>query len=215
MRPVSRWKSVATRRLVPHSLRRRLRAPSWRWALTAALSIGTGLFAYGALVAVADGAERYGSVQPVVVAARDLPAGVVLTDDDVRHRELPASALPDDPLRSDPTGRALRTAAYAGQALSSAQIAGEKTSGLTAGLTDGARAVALPRGDAPIELHPGDHVDVLAIDPGLGTAEVVAAGVEVLGVDEVTATVAVDEADLTEVATAIVGATTVLALSPG
>ena len=213
MRPLSRWTAVASRRLVPHALRRRLRAPTWRWVLTAALSLGTGLLAYDSLSAASDGAERYGSVEAAVVATRDLPAGLVLEDGDVESVQLPASALPKGPLRAAPVGRALRTAVYAGQVLAAAQTADGATSGLSAALAEGARALALPRGDAPLALDPGDHVDVLAIDPVLGTAELVAEGVTVLAVDELTATLAVDELDLTAVATAVVGGTTVLALS--
>ncbi len=213
MRPLSRWKSAATRRIVPHSLRRRLRAPTWRWLLTAVLSIGTGLFAYSTLVAAADGAARFGSARSVVVATRDLPAGVVLTDDDLSQIDLPSSAVPDAPLESPPVGRALRSPAFAGQALSRAQIAEEGTSGLAAGMPDGTRAVAVGRGDAPLAVEPGDHVDVLAIDPEVGSADVVAFEGVVLAVDDATATLAVEESDLTGVATAIVGGTTLLALS--
>jgi hypothetical protein len=75
MRPLSRWGSRVVRRAVPHSVRRRLRAPAIGSVLALVVALATTAFTYQLLARAEAGADRYGRPTPVAVAARDLAAG--------------------------------------------------------------------------------------------------------------------------------------------
>jgi Flp pilus assembly protein CpaB len=131
-----------------------------------------GLCAAGAtLAAVRVMAPPAPATVSLLVAARDLPAGEVLTDDDLRSRRVPAGAVPADVVRV-PVGATLAAPLREGEAVTDVRVVGP---GLVA--TDPGR-VALPvrlsdAGQAAL-LGPGDRVDVLATDPEQRTTSTVA-----------------------------------------
>lgn len=129
--------------------------------------------------------------EPVVVAARDLPAGARLHGDDVAVARLPADRVPDGAVRRLPgaRGHTLAGPVRRGEPLTDRRFLGPA---LLAGYgreheRERERFVAAPVRIADAAsarlLRPGDRVDVLAgpRERG-GDAEVVAAGVRVLAV---------------------------------
>jgi pilus assembly protein CpaB len=117
---------------------------------------------------------------PVVVAARDVPAGAVLAVGDLRLVRRPPEQLPGGVV-ADPSaavGRTLGSGMRSGEALTDARLVGP---GLLAGRpgTQVAAPVRIADGEAAALVRPGDRVDVLqavAAD-GLGAgAESVADG---------------------------------------
>lgn len=125
---------------------------------------------------------------PVVVAARDLAAGSVLTGADLRTVPMPDAVLPAGAARSV-AGLAGRVAAgpmRRGEPVTDARVVGP---GLTAGLPVGSAAVPvrLAEPETATLVRAGDRVDVLGapVGPdgtGTGDAVEIATGVRVLAV---------------------------------
>ena len=117
---------------------------------------------------------------PVVVAARDLPAGATLTDDDLEAVDWPARLAPED--------RRARVAGLVGGELVSPLAAGEPVTGprlLGASLADaspGLTALPLRLPDpGVVELvRPGDRIDLIATDPADGGSRQLASDVLVV-----------------------------------
>lgn len=127
---------------------------------------------------------------PVVVAAADLPAGAVLTADDLGTAAWPPDLVPSgaavDAAALD--GRVLAAPVRRGEPLTDARVVGP---GLWSRVPLGEVAVPVRLADLAVAalLRPGDRVDVLATVEGSGT-EVVASRALVLAVpgpDEATA----------------------------
>ncbi len=160
-------------------LRELRRAVAWRRRLLAAgLMAGSLAFALHAL----DPGAPAGSV--VLTAARDLPAGTVLTQDDVRPARLPAAALPTGALGAGSTtsGRVVTGAVRRGEVLTDVRFAGPSS---LRGLPRDLVAAPLRLGDdeAAALLRPGDVVDVLAAGAaGPGRARLVASAARVIAV---------------------------------
>lgn len=194
------------------ALRRRLRTPVVHWALAAALGVVT--------VAVVDDqyqraraeADRYGRATTVAVAAADLPAGRVVSADDVRLERLPVAMVPAGALREPPVGRRLTTPVRAREVLVGLRLRGG-SSALAARVPDGFRAVAVPVAEPGLGLRAGDLVDLVAPDVEVGAHDVVVADAEVLARSEGVVTVVVPAADLGPVADALAAGTVQLALS--
>jgi Flp pilus assembly protein CpaB len=126
---------------------------------------------------------------PVLVAARDLPSGAVLSGDDVRTVGFAPDSVPDGAV-TDPAGRTLAAPLRAGEPLTDVRLVGPS-------LTDGypglaAVPVRLPDAAMADLLAVGDRVDLVSADPQGGDAVVVATDVPVLalpaGDGEVSAT---------------------------
>lgn len=129
---------------------------------------------------------------PVVVAARDLPAGTALAAADLRAVGLPPAAVPSGAAREvrAVAGRVLGGPVRRGEPLTDARLLGP---GLTAGL-DARESTAVPirlaDPDTATLVRAGDRVDVLGTpvqgEPGGaaagGDAVVIATGVRVLAV---------------------------------
>lgn len=111
------------------------------------------------------------------MAARDLPAGAVLTTSDLTAVELSPATVPGAVV-DDPVGRVLAGPVRAGEAVTDVRLIGPD---LVAGRSDLVAApVRLPDAAAVDLLRVGDLVDLVAIDPQRGTSQVVAASVLVL-----------------------------------
>lgn len=127
--------------------------------------------------------EAAGAV-PVLVTARDIPAGAVLAAADVRTALLPARAVPDGAMRTAAAviGRALSGPQRRGVPLTDVALLGPEQ----AELSGGAGTVAVPiRVNQPgiaVLARPGVRVDVVAVDEA-GQTTVVAYGAPVLAVE--------------------------------
>jgi Flp pilus assembly protein CpaB len=212
MRPLSRWGSRALHRLVPHTVRRHLRAPSVSWVVAVVVGVSTAAFTFQLVDRAEAGAARYGAPVTVIVAAVDLPAGHVIVDDDVRAVRLPRAAVPPDHLRAGAVGRALRHAVDEGQVVTERSVGRRGRSAVAAALAPGTRAVAVPRGDHPIPLRAGDHVDVLAPDAD-GVLTPVAESADVIEVDDDVATLAIEEELVGDVAAGALAGTVAMVVT--
>ncbi|WP_433180861.1 SAF domain-containing protein [Actinoallomurus sp. CA-150999] len=118
---------------------------------------------------------------PVLVAARDLPAGATLGAADVGVRALPARAVPDGAVRQA-AGRTLTGPIRRGEPLTDVRLRGGT---LLDGADPGTVAIPVRLADAAVVrlLHAGDRVDLLAARAeGPLPARTVAAGVPVVAV---------------------------------
>jgi Flp pilus assembly protein CpaB len=116
-----------------------------------------------------------------VVAATDLPAGTVLTEQVLVRARLPPEAVPDG-VTADPAalaGQSLAGAVRAGEPITDVRLAG---SALTTALPDGHVAAPVRLADLAVagQVHAGDRVDVLATVESAEVADVVAPGALVL-----------------------------------
>lgn len=152
-------------RAVRHQLRRRRR-------LVAACL--TGIAALAAIRAVAPPPP---DTVAVLVAARDLPSGTRLGDHDLVRRDYPADLAPSR-AASEAVGRVLAAPIGRGEVLTDARVVGPGLAEAQPG--DTVLPVRLPDAGMATLLRPGDVVDLLATDPGTGTATTVARDVTVL-----------------------------------
>jgi Flp pilus assembly protein CpaB len=113
----------------------------------------------------------------VLVAARDLPSGTRLTDDDLVARSYPVDLVPPDAATSA-TGRVLAAPVGRGEVLTDVRVVGPGLALAQPGET--ILPVRLPDAGMAMLLRPGDEVDLVATDPGTGTSDVVARDVTVL-----------------------------------
>ena len=166
--PVDRW------------LRELRRAVAWRRRLlSAGLAAGSVAFALQAL------APPPPAGTDVVVAARDLAAGAVVSTGDLRVAHRPAGDVPSGALTSTAaaTGRPVSSAVRRGEVLTDVRLVGPAA---LRGLADGtvAAPVRVVDAESAALLRPGDVVDLLAAsatpDAPTGEARLVASGVRVL-----------------------------------
>lgn len=153
------------------------RRGQWRRAVarrvTASLLAGGAVLGTVALARTPEG----GPLVPVVVAARDLPAGRELAQADLLEQRRPRAYAPSGSESAAAlVGRRLSGPVAAGEVLTTPRIAG---AGLLVGRPADEVAVHVPLADpgAVAMVRAGDHVDVLA-----GTGETVAASALVLAV---------------------------------
>ena len=120
---------------------------------------------------------------PVLVAARDLPAGAELGADDVVTVGFAPGTAPDG-LAVDPAGRLLAAPLRRGEPVTEARLVGD-------GMTEGrpelvALPVRLPDPAAVDLLEVGDEIDLHAVDPQAGGSDQVADDVPVLAIPAAT-----------------------------
>lgn len=146
--------------------RRRLLA-----ALLTCVAVGAGLS-----VASAPPVET----EPVLVAARDLPAGVALSPDDVVSVEFRPGTVPGDAIgeAGGLVGRLLAAPVRSGEPITTVRLVGADL----AATQPGRQAVPLRLPDPGMValLEVGDLVDLIAADPEDGAVSTVASGVPVL-----------------------------------
>lgn len=119
----------------------------------------------------------------VLIAARDLTAGLPIGPDDLRSAERMTAQLPDGALIPgvDVVGRVMTGSVRRGEVITDLRLLGPGLSGsLGAGVV--ASPVRLVDLEVAALLRPGDQVDILAATDDAATATVVAAGVVVLAV---------------------------------
>lgn len=160
------------------------RAVSWHRRLLAA---GLAAIAVAAGIHAVEPAEPV--TVPVLVAARDLAAGVPLAAADLEVRALPEALVPLGVLQpgDETVGRLLTGAVRAGETLTDVRLLGPS---LVDGLSAGAVATPVRVADAGVAglVRPGDRVDVLAtpatLDAEVGATHVAASGVIVVAVPD-------------------------------
>ena len=113
----------------------------------------------------------------VLVAARDLPSGAVLGDDDLATRAYPADLAPPDAADAA-RGRVLAGPMGRGEVLTDVRLVGPALADTRSGET--VLPVRLPDAGMAALLRAGDRVDLVATDPGTGETAVVASDVTVL-----------------------------------
>ncbi len=152
-------------RAVRHQFRRRRRL------IAAALAAG----------AVVAGVRAIAPPPPdtvdVLVAARDLPSGTLLDDDDLVARTYPAELAPPD-ASAAATGRVLAAPMGRGEVLTDVRVVGPALAAAAVGET--VLPVRLPDPGMATLLRAGDRIDLVATDPGTGETTVVARDVTVL-----------------------------------
>ncbi|WP_305094177.1 Flp pilus assembly protein CpaB [Prescottella sp. R16] len=119
---------------------------------------------------------RVAAGEPVVVAARDLTPGDVLTDADVRIVDRPGSELPQGSVQriDGVTGRTVAAPVRGGEILTDLRVLGPRLAAAAAGSPD-ARVVPVRLTDTGVAdvIREGDRVDVLTVrghDTGGSTA---------------------------------------------
>ena len=122
---------------------------------------------------------------PILVAARDLAPGVILTPADVRVVAAPAALRPAAALGSprEVAGRVLAGAATSGEPITRARLVGPENTRLSTGGTDDV-AVPVRLADPAVAdlLTPGAVVDVVTADPHGTAGALLAAGATVVTV---------------------------------
>lgn len=132
-------------------------------------------------------AERpaLGPLQPVVVAAADIPRGTTLSAAVLREGSLPGRYSPPGALTdvSAAAGRVAVADLAEGEPITRTRVAAAGVGPLAALVPPGLRAFAIGTGAPPGELRPGDRVDVLAtFGGGRPHTETVGTALEVLRV---------------------------------
>lgn len=135
-----------------------------------------------AAVAVASGIRAAAAPPPprvgVEVAAHDLPAGAVLTAEDLVRTRFAPGSVPSGVVR-DPVGRVVAAPVRAGEPVTDVRLLGPGLLGAYPGLT--AVPVRLPDAGMARLLRVGDRIDLVAADPqGAEAAHAVATDVPVL-----------------------------------
>lgn len=162
--------------LAPRDL---LRAASRHRALLAA-GLAAASVASGLSAVVPDPPETV----PVLTAAHDLPAGAVLSAQDLRTADVPAALVPAGALTDAgaAAGRVVAGPVRAGEPLTDVRLLGAAL--LPAG-SQVAAPVRLAEPATAALVQAGDRVDVLSASPeGGAAAEVVATGLSVLSVPD-------------------------------
>jgi Flp pilus assembly protein CpaB len=118
----------------------------------------------------------------VLVAARDLPPGRVLSKADVARREMPADLVPDGALRdvAAAEGRVLGAAARSGEPLTDVRFSGPAVASGGAGRASAPVRLADP--EVADFLYPGRRVDIVTATTRPGHASVLAEDVPVVAV---------------------------------
>lgn len=119
---------------------------------------------------------------PVVVAARDLPAGATLTGDDLERASWPVDLAPADRRGAvaDLEGGELVSAVAAGDPVTGTRLLGPGLAKASPGLT--ALPLRLPDPGVVELVRPGDRIDLIATDPADGSSRPIASDVLVLAV---------------------------------
>lgn len=138
--------------------------------------IACGLVALAGVLVVAPRRGPAGSVVPVVVAGRDLPAGAVLRPGDVRRKSLALADAPDGALSAAVplAGRVVAGAVRRGEVLTGVRLVGDELVRRLAGPRASAVPVRLADSAVADFVGPGATVDVVTADPDRGPVMVLA-----------------------------------------
>lgn len=141
--------------------------------------LAAGLTAVAAVAALQAVAPPAPARTTILVAARDLPAGVHLTSGDVTTADLPPAATPDH-LAEAAVGRTLAAPLTRGEPITEPRLIGTHLTDAAPGVVAVPVRISDP-GQAAL-LTVGDRIDLLATDPQHASTSTVATGVPVLAV---------------------------------
>lgn len=113
--------------------------------------------------------DQWGDSLAVWVTIVPLDAGQLISAADVRRRELPLGAIPDDATIVDPTGSRLRDAVAAGEVVRIGRLAPQGAGPMAARLPPATRGITLRVDDGSV-LVEGDTVDLIAMAGGRSVA---------------------------------------------
>lgn len=156
--------------------RRRLRAARHQLRRRRRL-IAAALAATATLVALRTLAPPPATTVDVLVAARDLPSGTRLGEDDLVVRAFPAELAPPGAATAA-VGRVLAAPISRGEVVTDVRVVGPGLAQAQPGET--VLPVRLPDAGMATLLRAGDEIDLVATDPGSGDSTVVANDVTVL-----------------------------------
>ncbi len=146
----------------------RVRARRWhvvRWMIAALAASALMLSVTGARSTALKARRQWGDTLAVWVAVGPLDAGQLISPSDVRQRELPIGALPDDPSTADPSGSRLRDAMTSGEVVRIGRLARAGVGTMAARLGPNTRGVTLRIDEGSI-LAVGDTADLVAMVGG-------------------------------------------------
>lgn len=192
--PFSRPADPATARLAPlpiERLRSLLRTRGWPRALALRRFVAIALVLLAGLLTLRPAGARESSQSAVLVAARDLTSGRVLTAADVTTRFLPYGVVPSGALTNPGAGvgRVLAGPVRAGEPLTDVHLVGPTAIALTSG-DPTAATVPLRLADPDVAdlLRPGIRVDVVTLDPDQQSNPVLAENATVVTVRDTAST---------------------------
>ncbi len=183
------------------------------WAAVLLLALTTATVVSRVMDRATAAERRLGPVRRVLVARAPLRAGERLTRDNTTRETRPLAQLPDGALADGPVGASVLGSVARGEILTRARLQTAATD-----QPNGTAAIAVPLGDTPLSVRPGDRVDVYATyDPalmprGATATSRVAVRAEVVRAGRTAATVRVTDAEATDLAGAVARATLTVAL---
>ena len=202
-------------------LRQMRRATIRYWAIVAVLMFLTFELVGRVHASARAAVEKHGTTELVWVATREVAAGEVLQEDDVRRVEIPTAFLPHGEPARRAAGQATTVPLFAGEVVLTRRLAPSGVRGAAARVPAGSRALAVPMGPGgPLAVEVGDRVDLLATFPPDATSgdeptfPVAESAVVVdVSTEDDTVTVAVPAEDAARVAYAITVGVVTLALA--
>jgi Flp pilus assembly protein CpaB len=190
------------------------RRPPLYWSLVALLAAAPAVVICLQFAEARRARDGWLERRSILVTRDEVGVGDVLDAGDVEARAWPVGLVPDGALESLPDPAVAAAPMAAGEPVVSARLGRPALGPVGALVPPGARAVAVPRGTAPLPLTVGDTVDVVStLDAA--AASLVATGALVVHVDASTAVVAVRADELPATAAAVVTGGVTLALSGG
>lgn len=197
------------------------RDPRLWWVATATSALALGWLVSSVLAGADQVRRAWGASEVVLVARHRLEPGEPVGAGDVELVERPVAVVPDGALHELPAGQRASALVESGEVVIRSRLAPAGLTGLAASLPPGSRAVAVPvePGTAP-PLVVGDRVDVVvalaAEAAGAGPPGfVIAAGAQVVAVDDTAVTVAVSPPAAPRIAVALGQGAVTLALVGG
>ena len=141
---------------------RRWHAVRWFLAVVSAAALAS--FVDSARDNAAEAQAQWGAAAPVWVTTRSLEAGATLRPGDAAKREIPVLAVPDDAMRTDPTGLRLRVAVGVTEILRLPRLDPFGGGEVAARLPEQALAITLVVEDDIFTID--DRVDIYALSTG-------------------------------------------------
>ncbi|PTR30499.1 Flp pilus assembly protein CpaB [Rhodococcus sp. OK519] len=168
--------------------------PDWARTDTARRVTAAVLIVAAGVLLLRDGLDDSGS--PVLVAARDLAPGDVLSPDDIRAVNRPDADAPEGAVRDvgEVSGRTVASPVRVGEILTDLRLLGPRLTEAAAGSAD-ARMVPVRLTDPGLSelIRAGDRVDVLTVEQPTGSADSKRPTATVLATDATVVLVAPEE----------------------
>lgn len=173
--------------LITDRLRSLLHTRGWPRTMALRRLVAVALVVLAGALALRPAGAREAEQADVVVAAKDMAPGSLLSRADVSIRQLPAAVIPSGALtnRATAVGRVLATPIRAGEPLTDIRLVGPADTALTTGDPNAATVpVRLADPDVADLLRPGIRVDVVTLDPDHQSDPVLAENATVVTVRE-------------------------------